>query len=67
MARDQKDVELEVTVRAMTERAMMVETCVGTAWVPKSQISDWSGSEELDRSVESIFVPEWLAIEKGLV
>lgn len=62
-----KNVELEVQVRAVSERAMLVQTEVGQAWIPKSQISDYSGSEELDSQVESIFVPEWLAIEKGLV
>jgi hypothetical protein len=30
-------------------------------WIPKSKISD----EAVDRT--SIFIPEWLAIEKGLV
>lgn len=62
-----KDVELEVQVQAVTERAMLVQTVVGQAWVPKSQISDYSGSDELDSQVETIFVPEWLATEKGLV
>ena len=42
------DIEIAVQVRTVTEKAMLVsgdgETYV---WVPKSQIADWSGSEEL--------------------
>lgn len=62
-----REVELEVQVRAQTSVAMLVRTEMGEAWVPKSQISDWSGSEELDMTTTSIFVPEWMAVEKGLV
>ncbi len=62
------DIEIAVQVRTVTEKAMLVsgdgETYV---WVPKSQIADWSGSEELGAKVETIFLPEWLATEKGLV
>ena len=63
----QPDVELEVQVKAVTDLAMLVKTERGQAWIPKSQISDYSGSEDLDSQVESIFVPQWLAEEKGLV
>lgn len=62
-----KAVELTVRVKATTDKAVMIETERGTAWVPRSQIEDWSGSDDLDLNVESIFVPEWLAVEKGLV
>lgn len=61
------DVELEVTVKAVTDKALLINDGKIDVWLPKSQISDWSGSEELDRNVTSVFVPEWLAIEKGLV
>lgn len=64
----QREVELEVRVRAVTDKAMLVSTDgTNQAWLPKSQITDWSGSEELDSNTTSIFVPEWLAVEKGLV
>jgi hypothetical protein len=62
------DVELEVRVKAVTNKAILVSTDGSNqVWLPKSQISDWSDSEELDHHTTSIFVPEWLAIEKGLV
>lgn len=62
------DVELEVKVRAVTEKAIQVSVDGSTwMWVPKSQVSDYAGSEDLDQNVTSIFVPQWLAEEKGLV
>lgn len=61
------EVELEVTVKVVTDKALLINDGKIDVWLPKSQISDWSGSEELDRNVTSVFVPEWLAIEKGLV
>lgn len=63
-----REIELAVRVRTVTEKAMLVSNDGETyVWVPKSQITDWSGSEELDMRVETIFLPEWLATEKGLV
>ena len=61
------DVELEVQVLAVTDKALLVKTAMGQAWVPISMISDYSGSEDLDARVDSIFVPQWIAEEKGLV
>ena len=64
----QADVELDVKVKAVTDKAILVSTDgTNQVWLPKSQITDWSGSDELDSSTTSVFVPEWLAIEKGLV
>lgn len=63
-----REVELEVRVKAVTERALLVTTDGDNeAWIPKSQITDYSGSEDLDARVTSIFISEWLATEKGLV
>ena len=62
-----KDVEIECTVKAVTDRAILIHDGKHEAWIPKSQISDYSGSDDLDTAVESIFIPEWLAIERGLV
>lgn len=59
------DVEVEVEVHGRTELALNVSD--GTrapVWIPKSQISDYVGSED---SPETIFIPEWLAIKSGLV
>ena len=59
-----KDVEIACEVRAQTTLAMQIYDGKTTCWIPKSQISDES---EEDGNVTSIFIPEWLAIEKGLV
>lgn len=64
----QQDVELAVTVKVVTDKAILVSTDgTNQVWLPKSQITDWSGSEELDHTTTSIFLPEWLATDKGLV
>jgi hypothetical protein len=62
------DIELEVQVRRMTAGALLVatEACKEPAWVPRSQISDWSPNGDLEDAT-SIFIPQWLAEEKGLV
>lgn len=57
-------------VIASTFAALLVSDCCGTqAWIPKSQICDESDlaadSERGDEGV--LMIPEWLAIEKGLV
>ena len=62
-----KDIEVEVEVRAVTIMALQVYNGNTTAWITKSQISDYAGSEAMDQKVTGIFIPEWLAIEKGLV
>lgn len=60
-----EDIEIAVEVRARTPKALLVSdgTCEA-CWVPRSQISDYSGEED---SPETIFIPEWLAQKKGLI
>jgi hypothetical protein len=54
-----KLIDLKVEVLKSTEKAWFVETEDGLeAWVPKSQA-------ELDDDV--LTLPEWLAIDKGLI
>lgn len=60
-------VEIECIVKIITERAVLINDGKRDVWIPISQISDWVGGDEIDTSIESIFIPEWLAIEKGLV
>lgn len=58
------DIEIDVEIQARTTKALLVSNGKTECWVPRSQISDYSGSED---SPESIFIPEWLALEKGLI
>lgn len=59
------DIEIEVEVRGESQLALLVFDGKEEVWVPKSQISDQS--ERADGSVESIFIPEWLALKNGLI
>lgn len=60
------DVEVEVKVEWSTDKALLVSTeKTAKVWIPKSQISDFTG-DDIDKTT-SIFIPEWLAIAKGLV
>lgn len=57
-----KQVEIDCRVVRETEKAYLIDTgAKENTWIPKSQISD----EAEDMS--SIFIPEWLAKEKGLI
>ena len=60
-----KEVEIEGEVKRETDAAVLFYNGKTEAWVPKSQITDQS--EDDDGNIESIFLPEWLALEKGLI
>ena len=59
-------VDLELHIHASTERTIKVslhdEPAAGV-WLPKSQIE----SEPIGKNLFTVTLPEWLAIEKGLV
>jgi len=58
------EVEIEVTVKAETNLAMLVDNGTVEVWVPKSQITDECSENGV---ISSIFLRESFAIEKGLV
>jgi len=58
------EIEIPVEVRARTDKALLVYDGKIEAWVPRSQITDYTGDEE---SPESIFISDWLAGEKGFI
>lgn len=58
------EVEIACEVRGETEKALRIHDGVSEVWIPKSQITDEC---EEDGKVVSIFIPEWLAKEKGLI
>lgn len=64
------DVEIDVVVKHVTDAAVLVNFGVPLpVWIPKSKVSDWSdGPDDAPGyGTTSIFIPEWLAIEKGMV
>lgn len=58
------EIEIAVEVRGRTDKALKVFDGKTECWIPRSQISDYVGDED---SPESIFIPEWLAFEKGFI
>lgn len=64
-----REIEIACEVRAVTAAAIKVFDGVREAWIPKSQITDWTDGPDDAPGVgtTSIFISEWLATEKGLV
>ena len=64
MSEDQSYTEIDCMVAHETEGAIKIVTGCTTCWIPKSQLKDQVTKIPSDTTIE---VPEWLAIEKGLV
>jgi hypothetical protein len=65
-----QDVEIAVVVKRATDRAILVNHgAPEEVWIPISQISDWCDGPDKapGMGTTSIFIPEWLATEKGMV
>jgi hypothetical protein len=62
-----REVELELLWKGETAAAYLVtdDEDGKDVWLPKSQVEIEEGAEL--QSVSSFLIPEWLAIEKGLV
>lgn len=60
-----KDVEIECEVKLKTERAYLINDGKREAWIPISMVSD--SCEDSKGHITSIFIPLWLATDKGLV
>ena len=58
------EVEIACQVKHETDRAYLVDTGDGEHWIPKSQVSDYCADK--DGVINSVFIPDWLAEEKGL-
>lgn len=61
-------IEIACQVRRETDKAWLVFDGVREVWIARSQISDYVEDVGLfGKKVVSIFIPLWLATEKGLV
>jgi hypothetical protein len=61
-------IDMTVRVKATTERAALVEPAYSTreaAWVPLSQVE--LAAVEGGEGLYTLTIPEWLAVDKGLV
>lgn len=64
MTKETDIVEVSVELRGGTDKAMKVFDGKIEVWIPRSQISD--ECEDKGKLI-SIFIPEWLAHDKGLI
>jgi hypothetical protein len=55
---------LNCTVKHETEKAYLIEADMGEAWFPKSQVEVERGGKH---GTDSVQIPEWLAIDKGII
>lgn len=63
-----EQIEIACEVRRETDKAWLIFDGTREVWIARSQISDYTTSAGLfGAKVASIFVPVWLAEEKGLV
>lgn len=58
MVKNHNIITIDCAVKIETEKAYLIESDMGEAWVPKSQVEIEDGE---------IQIPEWLAIEKGII
>lgn len=56
--------EIEGTIKAETELAVLIDTGDQSEWIPKSKIYDQT--KDTKTGLVTIEIPEWLAISKGL-
>ena len=63
MKKNHDIIELECWVRGETDKAYLIETDMGKAWVPKSQCEVERDSDDK----ATIQLPEWLAQERELI
>lgn len=60
-----EEVEIACQVKRETALAYLVDTGDGQHWLPKSQIKDYCADK--NGVISSVFIPDWLANEKGLI
>lgn len=59
-------VYIDGEVRHITERAVLIHDGKREAWIPLSKIEDSDDEIAVGKHLE-ILIPEWLAIDKGLI
>lgn len=57
-------IEIFCTVEHETDGSYLVDDGTDLHWIPKSQISE---EEEDGKGNVTLTIPEWLALEKGLI
>lgn len=61
-------IEIACEVRRETDKALLIHDGAREVWIARSQIADWVEEPGMfGPRITSIFVPVWLATEKGLL
>lgn len=60
MKRNHDVVDVSCTIKHETAQAVLINDGDNDIWLPFSQV-------EVDRTANMVSMPEWLAIEKGLI
>ena len=60
-------VDVDVEIKKQTANAMLVTDGYQKVWLPKSQIHSPDPAELIMGESYTLDIPEWLAIERGLV
>jgi len=62
-----KQIWVTAEIKVETDDALMINAGFDKdTWIPKSQILDYSDDYKLGDTIE-IEIPEWLALDKGLI
>jgi hypothetical protein len=67
---NRKMVEVAVEIKVSTDKAILVSDGSEEIWVPISQVKELENVSDLEEAIanlEVITIPEWLAIQKGLI
>ncbi len=59
-----EDIEVQIDYHGQSQTAWHVGNGDIKVWIAKSLISDYC---EYNGKIESIFIPEWLALKEGLI
>jgi len=60
------NIEIAVDIKHITDAAVLVSDGDKQVWIPKGQIEDYTDELIIGHSI-TIFIPEWLATNKGLI
>ena len=61
-----KNIEIAVDIKHMTDSAVLVSDGNKEVWIPKGQIEDYTDELIVGHSI-TVLIPEWLALDKGLI
>ena len=67
MKKNHNIITLNCTVKHETEKAYLIEADMGEAWFPKSAVEVERGRGCASGEPDTVQLPEWMAIDKGII